>query len=1211
MPWLPGARPIRQSVSWTRISGDLNQTVHYNVITQDGFRGEFRLAPFSPELPGAPAVEVARAQPSRLLDARLGVVAFTRRDRELAVLQAWREQDTDARAEAFLIDGEGGSGKTRLARQFARLSGQDGWAVWEAAHDPAASPAELPGRLAAHRQRGILLLVDYAERWPAAQLLALARHVRAASPDLPLRLLLLSRSAGDWWEMLAHRLMRQDIGPQARHLQPLSAGPSGAGLLFRAARDRFAQVLGVPGADAIEVPDLTHDDFGLVLAVHMAALVAVDARLHDARVPADPARLSDYLLRRERDAWHSLPPDVNQRPRSDGRALGRAVYTAVLSGPLPRPEAERALGRTRLAGTPESAARLLDDHRVLYPTRQPGTDLEPLYPDRLAEDFLALTTPGGSGTSALADPWAAGVPALLLAPDDPRDPPPSWSRTGITVLIQAAARWDHLRTGTLYPLLRSHPRLAVQAGSAALSALSEFGDLDPGVLDAIEPFLPEDRDFETDLAMAALTRRVEPRRLAAAGTPAEQAALRTRFGRRYSAAGLHDLAAAQFQAAADAYRTLARKDPRAYQAGLAEALDLLSREQAALGQRQRALALAEEAVELLRTAGQETGQPVALLVNAQVNRAGRLAALGRHEEDLTVLRETLVLARRLAADGGEDSLGHLTQCLTELGDSLRTAGHVAEALPVAQEAADLARRLVETRRNAHLALLAHALRNLGKTLADADQGPAGIEAARESADLYQLLASTNPNVFLESLSVALSEYAVFLRQGGRAVEELDTAGEALAIQRGLSAADPGRHGLLYAAMLCDYSDALAADREDEAVTVAREALALVRSLPGMGRAEIAMVTWTLGKRLSGPAAAEGLSLTEEAVALLREAVKSGSDTLVPDLADVLYTLCQKHDDLGQHDAARAAVQESVDLLRPLAGSRRVNRRGTLAHALAALEELGALLRHPPVAVSPATDPPGSGLPDLPYVLRMHANLLVHMRRESEAEAIFREVLIRERADERVAKALTPSGRLVRRILEFGNLTDPDLRGGGEALAITAITSPYDSVEQASAIRGLRIRRWSEKHPIRPLPFLRRREEHPGRVPSAAASPGPGPTAESLLADVTAFRAADPAAVAYSRVDSARELVRLKDPRGIPYLVALAQDPLLHRRYRENAARALGKAGDPRGRLLLAEIRASQAAGTADSGTAPGEPPETGIAEWPLTAPPWAGRPGRR
>src|SRR5690348_16517323 len=117
-----------------------------------------------------PAVS-ATMPPSRLLAARYQVVDFHGRDSELASLGAWRDNAAPAVA-VRLVHGPGGQGKTRLAARFTQASRQAGWLVCTARHSstlgtsggPGAEPGPGPGA------RGLLVVIDYAERWPTTDL---------------------------------------------------------------------------------------------------------------------------------------------------------------------------------------------------------------------------------------------------------------------------------------------------------------------------------------------------------------------------------------------------------------------------------------------------------------------------------------------------------------------------------------------------------------------------------------------------------------------------------------------------------------------------------------------------------------------------------------------------------------------------------------------------------------------------------------------------------------------------------------------------------------------------------------------------------------------------------------------------------------------------------------------------------------------------------
>lgn len=975
----PDTPRVVQIVAGSTIAGDNTMVGQLNVTTLEVSRREFRLEPFAAHDGALPAAEHARAQPSRLLEARLGVVPFAWRGSDLAWLEAWREgrggglgRAAAAARSVFLVHGEGGSGKTRLARRFAQDSARGGWSVWQASYDPAASlsaPAgeSVAGDLVAAAQHGALLLVDYAERWPTAQLLALLRQARTASEGKPVRALLLSRSAGAWWDALSHRLGREDTPCETHPLQPLSTGPRSAALLFAAARDRFAEVLQVPDSAAITVPDLSHGDYALVLAVHMAALVAVDARLHDAQVPSDPARLSGYLLSREREAWRSLPPEQNQRPRSGSRALGRTVYAAVLAGPLPYRDGARVLNRLQIADTADATSALLDDHGVLYPARQQGTVLEPLYPDRLAEDFIALSTPhagqpGAAGTD-LSDPWAADAPALLFAPDSSGDaddatdtagldaPSPSWSRSGLAVLIETSRRWPHMAEGQLYPLLRSRPELAAALGGAALAGLADdLAQQAPDILGAIEPHLPDGSDFELDLGIAALAQRLAERRMPELSDPAARARLLHRLGWRYANAGLHEQARARLAEAVELCRGLPAADPDSPPGpDLARVLEHLGHELSELDRPHEALAAIEEAARLRQEADPDSPAYARDLAYVRLALGDRLVGVGKYHEGLELREDAVRRYRELAeAEPGTPSPG-LAAALDSLSRSRYGEDRMAEAVALAQECVELNRRLAAADPKAHTRHLASALAYLGHlcTVTGQESGPAAIE---ESISLSRVLAAANPQAHLEALAQALHEQSGALAEAGRFEAALAPQQESTAIWRQLAQAEPQTYPRLLASSLDALANRLAdADCFAEALAAAQESVDLLRPLaeagPGVYEGWFATSSATLGRRFEDLGrAAQAVETTQTAVKIWRRLVDAHGEMVLRELAGGLRSLSRQQQRLGWRAEAVASVEEALPILRRLAEGGTGRDRGDLA---AALGLLGGLLAADP------------------------------------------------------------------------------------------------------------------------------------------------------------------------------------------------------------------------------------------------------------------------
>ena len=179
------------------------------------------------------------------------------------------------------------------------------------------------------------------------------------------------------------------------------------------------------------------------------------------------AGLSAYLLDRERKHWTLLyenriegldfqtPPSV----------MNHVTFTAALTGATTHPRGTTILNSLNLELPP---GRLLTDHATCYPPAEPGTVLEPLYPDRLAEDFLALMMPGHPADYP-AQSWAASTATMLLARHGDQRAPADWTPRAVTFLASAAHRWPHLGLDYLFPLLLDDPQLAVDAGSAALT----------------------------------------------------------------------------------------------------------------------------------------------------------------------------------------------------------------------------------------------------------------------------------------------------------------------------------------------------------------------------------------------------------------------------------------------------------------------------------------------------------------------------------------------------------------------------------------------------------------------------------------------------------------------------------------------------------------------------------------------------------------------
>ena len=885
----------------------------------------YLLANWQPEKPGNP--DWLRELPSRMLNARRAVVPFTGRDDELAELRHWR--DIGPRLTVRWLHGPGGQGKTRLAARLAAESASAGWKVVAAFHGPDADrpkPGSQDIRLA--DASGLLMIVDYADRWRMTNLTWLLKNTLLQQPGVATRVLMVARTA-DSWPAVRGILDAYQAGTSSQHLPALGQGTGERRNMFTAALNSFAAIYQLSNAESIGPPGTLNDsEFGLTLALHMAALVAVDAHATGRAPPCDTGGLSMYLLDREQLHWRRLYADraaaetAGATYRTPPEVMNQTVFTAAITGTVTHAVGMALLENLRL----HNPRQVLKDHKTLYPSV--NTDhaivFEPLYPDRLAEDFLALTLPGHLADYP-AQTWAAPTATGLLKRGGGQRTPAAWTPRAITFLASAAHRWPHIGETYLYPLLIRDPQLAVDAGGAALSVIAETASITPAVLEAIEAHLPGGRHIDLDVGIAALAARLAEHRLAASMDPAEHARIYGNLGFRLLNAGLRQQALTATQTSAQIHRQLAAVSRELYLPGLADSLNNQASLLAEVGRWTEAVPLSEEAVRLygeLAKVNRDAYLPG--LARSLLNHALRLAEVGRRAEAAPVSEEAVRLYGELAEANRDAYLPELGRSLHNHAARLAEVGRRPEAAEASDEAVRLRRELAEANRATYLPDLAMSLNNRAVILAEVGRRPEAAEASEEAVRLYGELAEANRDAYLPGLSKSLMNHATRLKLAGRWAEAAPVSEEAVRLYRELAEANRDAYLPDLAGSLTNRAAMLAEEgRRAEAAPVSEEAVRLYGELAEANRdAYLPGLAMSLSNHAAvlaeGGRRTKALEASEEAVRSYRELAEANRDAHLPDLARSLNNHARLLVEVGQRPEALTVLDEALLLFNELA-----------------------------------------------------------------------------------------------------------------------------------------------------------------------------------------------------------------------------------------------------------------------------------------------------
>jgi hypothetical protein len=323
--------------------------------------------------------------PAALLRADFRVVPFFGRVVELAAMDAWIKDR--APIGVMLMTGRGGTGKTRLAVELSLKAKQQNY---DAGFLSFSLETLSNSQLFQSPTNSALAVIDYAEeRREELPRLIQAMITSSRRRVTSLRLLLLARGAGEWWNELTmtqgevSELLQNKAATKRLRLNSIATNDKEARATYQQAFDAFSDKLGSTGnvADNPPATDLGRE----ALLTHTQALLRV---LGETQCSSEETEVFEFLLNRERGFWKrqlvARGTDTAFLPVFE--KLVAAVTLRRGAQDLEYVERLIALVRTTHGLDAVTAINL---HSVLTDTYGGAAGVEPLQPDPLGEHLLA------------------------------------------------------------------------------------------------------------------------------------------------------------------------------------------------------------------------------------------------------------------------------------------------------------------------------------------------------------------------------------------------------------------------------------------------------------------------------------------------------------------------------------------------------------------------------------------------------------------------------------------------------------------------------------------------------------------------------------------------------------------------------------------------------------------------------------------------------
>ena len=717
---------------------------------------------------------------SQLLRAEEALVPFDPAGQpELDVLNTWLD-DTRWPQAVRLITGAGGLGKTRLALELCQQRLVSNWHAGFLDTDLDVKDMATGWQALRNLNQPLLIVIDYAETRQTT-LLALIKAMVPAPCNQSVRLLLLARDGGEWWDNLPGKdptcepLLSGYATSGPFCLPPLHEAELDRRQAYQKALHAFAKAIGATAPDV--VPELAGDHFGRPLYLQMAALLA----LHGER-PITAQGLTKALLNHERRYWKGLfTTTALVEPERYAELL---LALTTLTGGFTAPKFARIYWEKASGNIISNADFNLLFHTLapLYPGKQ---GLQAVRPDLLGEALVAQT---------LLRPEAADLLDAVLT-NSASQP---IRRNALTVLARLSAQHHELHETLLEALVRHFAHCCQDVVAVSIENQSHLPVLAEEAFARLEPIIKS----QTVGLLAPLLGE-ESVQLAELACLVNKFLLDKRHQKHQEKKGNIEITANYARALRNYAVSLMR-----------------------VGRNDEARSHALESTQVFEGLVQINADRYApSYAGALNNYASHLGDVGLYDEALAHSRRAMEIRQRLVQTNVDLYEPDYAAALSSYAKCLGDVGQDDEALTHAKQAMEIRQRLVQTNADRYAPAYATSLSNYASHLCNVGQHDEAFKQAKQALDIHQGLLQKNPNRYAPAYATSLSNYASHLCNVGQHDEAFKQARQALEIRELLLQKNPNRYSSAYATSLSNYANRLSeAGQYGEALKQARQAL---------------------------------------------------------------------------------------------------------------------------------------------------------------------------------------------------------------------------------------------------------------------------------------------------------------------------------------------------------------------------------------------------